>query len=445
MRRGWSLFARLAALFALVLSGGQLILLAAYLSNRAGGDEADGYSLPLPARAAAIVALVEGADPTVVLDAVNSDDVSVFVDTAPFEAFEAEPLRVASVERFLDSYDEAFAGRRFAAFIAGPEEVPADAVRLRDRSLWSSYPLRLAIELRDGRMLVIETRGDLIDVVYDLPVGFVAGLISLVGASVVLFALHRETAPLRALAAAARRFGRTGAHQAVDPRGARETRALVEAFDTMQRQVADLIEERTVMLGALGHDLRTHLARLRLRAETAPAPLRADLVRDVERMSAIAENGMAFAAASGKAGAPRDVVALGPLLDDLRDQHPHMRTGSIASGSVLFDEGDLRRVLGNLVDNAGKFAGDCIVSARAAGDRVEIVVEDRGPGVPAHERAAALEPFARPGAARTQDAAGTGLGLAIADLLARRNGGTLTLDETPGGGLTVIVSAERGD
>lgn len=443
MRRYWSLFARLAALLVLVVFGGQLVLLGFYLSNRGRVDMSEGYRLPLPGRVAAIVDLVEAGNADAVLRAVNSDELAVLIDPRRFGTFESEPFRIAAVERHLDRYGEAFDGRRFAAFIAGPQEVPADAIRLRDKSLWSSYPLRLAIELNDGHTLVVETRESIIDAVYDLPVGFAAGIIALVSALIVLFALHRETTPLRRLAKDARMFGETGRQRSIPLEGARETRDLIAAFNTMQCQVVGLLQDRNVMLGALGHDLRTHLARLRLRAEETPDPLRTALVRDIERMAVIAENSMTYAAA-GRADGPRDIAALRPLLTDFAPPGGAVELGDVIDVSILFDAEDLRRVLENLVDNALKFAGRCRLSARELADHAEIAIVDHGPGLPMEEREAVLKPFARLDAARTQGVGGTGLGLAIVDLLVRRNGGSLRLEETPGGGLTVMVSAAKG-
>lgn len=176
MRARWGIFARLAAVVAILLLIMQLLLVTLYVSNRGPGAE-PGFRFPLPERVVAMVDLVETArDREAVLAALNGPDLLVTISDRPVSDEAIPETRLPRVERALARYGEALGPRPHAAYIAVPDGAAAAGLRLRDRSLWSDYPLRMAIGLADGSTLVVETRDDLVTQVYSVPVGLWSGV-----------------------------------------------------------------------------------------------------------------------------------------------------------------------------------------------------------------------------------------------------------------------------
>jgi two-component system, OmpR family, osmolarity sensor histidine kinase EnvZ len=439
VRARWGLFARLAAVVAILLLLMQLLLVWLYVSNRGPGAE-PGFRFPLPERVVAMVALVEASDdPGAVLAALNGPDLLVTISDAPVGDAAIPETRLPRVERALARYAMALGPRPHAAYIAVPEGQVNAGLRRRDRSLFSDYPLRMAIGLADGRTLIVETRDDLVTQVYSVPVGLWSGFLGVAAALVVLLVLRRETAPLRALARAAERFT-DGQVQHVEERGAPEIRELIGAFNRMQLRIGDLLEARRVMLGALGHDLRTYLTRFALRADAAGVE---SLGPDIDRMAAVLDSCLALARDPG-GGMAAGVVDAGALVravagecgaagQDVRVAAPDWPLPMRADPTAV------ERILRNLVENALRHAGAARLSARAAGAQVELEVADEGPGIDPRDLDRLQRPFERGERARTVDGAGAGLGLAIARDLAARNGGEIAFSANHPTGLVVRV------
>ncbi|MEM8792501.1 MAG: HAMP domain-containing sensor histidine kinase [Pseudomonadota bacterium] len=440
----WSLLVRLGAIVAVGLFALQLIIVGVIFAQRSK-DTGTGFRYPLPDQAAAMVALLEdeGARP-LLLRAFNSADLSVSLEQGPIEAYTAESVRLPRVENALGRYTQALGTRRYAAFIALPDGAEAE-LRFTDRGLWTRWPLRMAIELGPGEVLIIETRGDLAAKVFSWPLGFFSGLVSLVVAIIVLLAVRRETRPLRALANAAERFARGASRQKVAVTGAPEVRNLLRAFNEMQERIADLVDSRTLMLGALGHDMRTYVTRLRLRVdEIEDASLRAAAERDLDQLSTLIDDGVSLAQL-GIEGAGEAEIDLKPLLNDLVAGYTEtgavVRLRPMGHGAVTVSglPGNLRRLFGNLIDNALKYGEVCWVELREAPGEVVVEIQDDGPGVAPEQLDYIKRPFYRSDSARTLRADGHGLGLAIANEIAILLGGRLHLASDPGEGLTCRV------
>ena len=159
--------------------------------------------------------------------------------------------------------------------------------------------MRLVVPLSDGEFIVAETVDDLTVRVLGLPPGFWAGIIGFLVAALALYAVVRETIPLARLARSVDRFAEAIEPAPVPLRGAREVRALIGAFNRMQSRIAELVRNRTFMLAAISHDLRTYLTRLRLRVEMMPDPdMRERATRDVEEMSGLLDDALTFARTS---------------------------------------------------------------------------------------------------------------------------------------------------
>jgi len=259
-------------------------------------------------------------------------------------------------------------------------------------------------------------------------------------------AVRMATRPLRRLADAADRLGADPAAPPLAETGPPEVAAAARAFNAMQGRIAGHLRERSQILAAITHDLQTPLTRLRLRSEMlADADARDRLLADIDDMRGLVAEGLNYAAsahAAEEATQPVDVVALlDGLVCDAQDAGQQV---SLAAPDTLtpltIRPRALRRIVGNLVDNAVKFAGAAEVVVTPEDGRLCIAVLDRGPGIPVEQLQAALQPFVRLEASRNRDSGGTGLGLAIAQRLAQALGGTLDLQPRDGGGLEARLS-----
>jgi signal transduction histidine kinase len=253
-------------------------------------------------------------------------------------------------------------------------------------------------------------------------------------------AVRQATRPLKALAGAADALGPAQASAPLAEDGPREVAQAAAAFNAMQRRIRSHLDERMQILAAVSHDLQTPITRLRLRAEMLDdAVLRDKLMADLAQMQSLVEEGISYARSAQavrEAAQPVDLVA---LLDSITcDYTDAGKPVSLrASGPVMLATRPmaLRRLLGNLVDNALKFAGATEIELHAGESGVAIDVLDRGPGIPPAELQAVLQPFYRLENSRSRETGGTGLGLAIAHELAQALGGRLTLAPREGGGL----------
>lgn len=268
----------------------------------------------------------------------------------------------------------------------------------------------------------------------------------------VAWAVRLATRPLAQLAWAADRLGADPQADVLPPIGATgplEVRRAHAAFQAMQARIREHMAERLQLLAAISHDLQTPITRLRLRTEAlADASLRDKFQSDLLGMQRLVEEGLAYARTVHASAEPARPVDLTALLDglvcDYTDAGQPVSLDAPATLVLSTRPLALQRIVGNLVDNALKFAGGAEVSARTASHDgaavVLIAVRDRGPGVPADQLARITEPFVRLEASRNADTGGSGLGLAIAQRLAQALGGRLTLRNRDGGGLEAMLT-----
>ena len=442
------------ALAVLTLLAGVQVLAANLLMLQRMQDAEKGHYFPLPDQAAALVDLVEAAPPDripQVLRATNSAEMRVQLldpQTGP-TAEELAPRRLfPNVERVVQSYLDALGEREVAVYLSVEAQSSNPMLELRGVGLFSDHPLRLDIRLRDGRLLRIETRGDLVQRVFGWPIGLGAGVIGVLIAALAIWTIWRNAKPILGLADRLDRFADAVNPAPMTARGPEEVRRLIAAFNRMQPRISELLQARNIMLGALSHDLRTYLTRLRLRVEFIESEDQRDRAeKDLAAIDEILGSALQLAR-SDALGARREAVDLGALLRGVAaDSGLEVET---AAGSGPMIEGDaeaLRRALGNLVQNARKYAPCAVapveLSLRAEDTRVALCVCDRGPGIPAAERARLRKPFERGNAARTQDVPGSGLGLAIVQAIARAHGGSLELSDRAGGGLCAEIRLPR--
>ncbi|HMG47223.1 MAG TPA: HAMP domain-containing sensor histidine kinase [Allosphingosinicella sp.] len=264
----------------------------------------------------------------------------------------------------------------------------------------------------------------------------------LILAAVTLIAI-RLGRPLRALTAATQSFAGRGQTLPVEPRGPADVRHAILAFNAMSARVGTMLDEKDRMLGAIGHDLRTPLASLRIRAESIePAEERAKMIATIAEMTTMLDDTLAFAR-SGRASEEVRVVDVSALADavveELRALGQAVRFHEGARKTASVQPNLLRRAVRNLIDNGVKYGGSAEVAVRAGDGMIAIEVADNGPGIPEAEFGKVQEPFVRLEASRNRATGGSGLGLALARAAAEAHGGRLELENRPEGGLLARI------
>lgn len=298
--------------------------------------------------------------------------------------------------------------------------------------------------LHDGAALTLDVTPRLMPVAHWLPV--VLGLQLLVLLACTWFAVRQATRPLTRLAQAAEGMTPSADNPKLSEEGPREVMSAAIAFNAMQDRIARHLKERLHILAAISHDLQTPITRMRLRADTLDDDeVRERLVDDLREMEHLVREGVAYAR-SVHGGAETPVrVDIGAFLEslvfDYQDMGRAVSMEKTVAGTAMIRQQALRRVLGNLIDNALKYAGDAKVGACwDEQGRLCITVADRGPGIPEHELDKVLQPFYRLEASRNRDTGGSGLGLAIAAQLVRAINGKLVLSNRDGGGLAATIT-----
>jgi signal transduction histidine kinase len=254
-----------------------------------------------------------------------------------------------------------------------------------------------------------------------------------------ILVLRRLIRPLRDLTGAAERFRGRGEALHVEPRGPTDVRRAIEAFNAMGSRVSSLLDEKDRMLGAIGHDLRTPLASLRIRAENVDPPdERERMIATIEEMTGMLEDTLSLARSGRSQEPPRalDVSALADaVVEEFRELGREVTMEESARAVATVRPNLVRNALRNLIDNAVKYGGSATVSVEADRDHVTLSVADRGPGIPADQIRSVMEPFVRLEGSRSRETGGSGLGITLARAAAQLHGGELELVNRPEGGL----------
>lgn len=257
-----------------------------------------------------------------------------------------------------------------------------------------------------------------------------------------LWAARALTAPLSSFARAAESFSLNGGAAPLPERGPEEIRSVARALNRMRERITGLIDDRTKMLAAISHDLRTPITRMRLRSEFIEDEThRSRMLDDLDQMRSMLESVLSFLR-NGRRLEAMTLVDIASTLQLITDQFVDMGRKVAYDGPAhamaTARPDDLHRAVTNLVENAARFGAEAVIRLRAAPDQFTIDVEDDGPGISDALKQNVLEPFVRGDDARNMDeAAGFGLGLSITNAIVLAHGGTLSLHDRQPHGLVV--------
>lgn len=256
------------------------------------------------------------------------------------------------------------------------------------------------------------------------------------------FFARRLSQPIRRFASAADRMGADVNAPPVPVEGPVELRTTAQALNGMQARIGDYLRERTAMIGAIAHDLRTPLARIAFRIEGAPDLIREPVQNDIEQMRAMIAATMDFVKGTTRPR-ERQTVDVGAVLAAIVAKEVavgHQVTlQSAGRSTVIGDAMSLERLFQNLIDNAVAFGGGADVALSNSDAMIRATVSDRGPGLPDDQLEAVFDPFVRTDPSRNRETGGVGLGLTIARMIAVDHGGSVSLVNRDGGGLVATV------
>lgn len=263
------------------------------------------------------------------------------------------------------------------------------------------------------------------------------GCAAVISIAAALIVARRITRPIEVFAAAAQRLGRDPGAFSMDEHGPSEIRTAIGAFNEMQGRIRRFVQDRTQMLAAIGHDLRTVMTRLRFRlALLGDGEQQRRMAADLEEMDKMLLAVLSFVKDEA-AREPRQALDLAAIATTITDDLADMDVDATYEGPdhVIFTGQPLglKRMLTNLVDNAVKYGERARVLMADQGSQIVVTVEDDGPGIPPEQRERVFAPFARLEASRSRETGGMGLGLAVARSIARAHGGDVQ-----------IVDAQRG-
>jgi signal transduction histidine kinase len=302
---------------------------------------------------------------------------------------------------------------------------------------------KLGIRLPDGMMvsanlLPDRPRRPLLGSPWMITLLFAVISVTLLG----LWAARALTAPLSSFAKAAESFSLDGAAQPLPERGPEEIRSVARALNRMRERITTLIDDRTRMLAAISHDLRTPITRMRLRSEfIEDETSRGRMLEDLDQMRGMLESVLSFLRNDRRLEAMTlaDVASTLQLIaDQFADMGRRVSYDGPAHAMATVRPDDLHRAVTNLVENAARFGAEAVIRLSVATDHLTIDVEDDGPGISDAQKQDMLEPFVRGDEARNMDeATGFGLGLSITNAIATAHGGALSLHDRQPHGLIV--------
>jgi len=301
----------------------------------------------------------------------------------------------------------------------------------------------VSMQLQGGDWLNLESRLRRPDFGWKLPALTWLSMMGLALSTVVILMVRRITRPMKALAAAAERVGRGEAIKPLPEVGPIDVRQTTSAFNRMHDRLQRFVKDRTQMLAAMSHDLRTPITTLRLRAEfIEDEENREKVLETLEEMQRMAEATLAFVREEA-AVEPTRSVDLSALIEsvvvDLVDLGHDVDFEPAERCAYACRPAGLKRALRNLLENAIRYGEKAVVSLVEADQHLLITVDDDGPGIPQDQIERMFQPFVRLDESRSEETGGIGLGLAIARSIVRSHGGDIELANRNEGGLRAVL------
>lgn len=310
-------------------------------------------------------------------------------------------------------------------------------IRILDLPQWNGFGFSMKLSGGGWLNMVYAKPGFLMQT--RLTPGYYTALVItvLIFASAAIFVARRIARPLRHLTKSAEKLGRGQELDVLPEEGPDDIRSTISAFNRMQVRLRRFLEDRTKMLAAIGHDLRTPITSLRLRTEFIPdQETREKFNATLDEMQSMAEAALSFAQSESTVE-PTRVVDLNALLESICDDLTELgwKIDLQGNGRLPYPcrSSALRRAIRNVIENAVRYGDEAKVFFHPSNEGVEIIVEDKGPGIPAADRDRVFEPFVRLETSRNRDTGGVGLGLSIARSIVRSHGGEITLSQAEAG------------
>lgn len=303
------------------------------------------------------------------------------------------------------------------------------------------------VRLGDGTLVTFDSRqpAQTEGWPYRLLLSLAVLLVAVIAVSLV--AVRWATRPLNVLADAADELGRNIDRPPMEEKGPLEVARAARAFNTMQTRLASYIRDRTRVLAAMSHDLKTPITRLRLRSELLGDPhMKEKFTKDLDEMESMVSATLDFLRGleNREPVQPVDIMALLESLQaDLRETGGAVEIEGATVRPYPGGPQALKRCLGNLIENAVKYGQSARVLVDDNDARLEVRIQDQGPGLPPAELEKVFEPFYRVEGSRSRETGGTGLGLAIARGIAEAHGGSLVLRNRAQGGLDAVLVLPR--
>jgi two-component system, OmpR family, sensor kinase len=399
-----------------------------------------------------------------------SEVAQVFRTGKPMQPAEGRPLEIRRVSMPPKSFDPPGGGRRHLNFRQGLASIlktNIDNVVLQQDAPRAAYgppahvihrvPIELgapeqtvlfgqfqvAIHQPNGAWLMVTPRAELLGP-WQQRVLLVLAVSAMAVTPLAWWYARRLATPIAAFARGAERLGRDPDTPPLeDVHGSTEVIAAGAAFNLMQERLKRYVTNRTTMVAAIAHDLRTPLTRLRFRIETVPDELKAKLASDIDEMEAMIAGTLAFVQDATRP-VERTKLEVSSLVETVMDEAAETGAdAAVEQAERAVVDGDpiaLKRLVTNLVDNALKFGSRARGRVFAEHGMAVVEVDDDGPGVPESDIERAFEPFLRLEGSRSRETGGAGLGLAVVRAIARGHGGEVTLQNRPEGGLRARVT-----
>lgn len=331
--------------------------------------------------------------------------------------------------------------------MGGPAEMMHSHMRRMRTDLALGQMLRVSLQLSDGTWLNFSAPGAQPASMWSGRFVLSLTLMILTVGLLAFWVIRRFTAPLNVFTDAASRLGRNVNAPALPETGPREVRRAARAFNEMQDRIRRFVQDRTQMVAAISHDLRTPITRLRLRADVIEdEEQQTKMLKDLEEMEQMISAVLSFAREDGEAE-PQARLDLGALLQSICDDMADAgQAVTMKEGPGLLFTGErlaLKRAFTNLIDNAVKYGKCAEVRLLDGHEYITAQIDDEGPGIPEDEHEKVFASFYRLEQSRSRETGGTGLGLAFTRTIIRRHGGDITLHNRAEGGLRVEVTLPR--